>query len=186
MTPEPTGGCYKSDGFEFFMRRFGYADKSGKADRFNFGGVYKVGSPPHLDTKVELQLLGFDKDRGLITDITQGIALVATDGTVAAIWHYAGLLAHWNRKHAKTVYVPSLKREPPIEYSYGRFVELCVGTDFDLFIKAIAAGTVYFDPGMKLENMRLARPLPKKRSQFRVRHNQLKDLYSSIERIELG
>src|SRR5258706_12173126 len=35
MTPEPTGGLYKDHGAEAFVRRFGYPDQSGIADRWN-------------------------------------------------------------------------------------------------------------------------------------------------------
>ncbi|MCP5362078.1 MAG: hypothetical protein H6908_05545, partial [Hyphomicrobiales bacterium] len=49
MTPEPTGGIYR-EGVAAFLRRFGYADKSGKEDRFNFGGVYACNRDFHSDT----------------------------------------------------------------------------------------------------------------------------------------
>lgn len=41
MTPEPTGGFYREKGVEAFVRKFGYADKLGRADRLNFGGVHR-------------------------------------------------------------------------------------------------------------------------------------------------
>ena len=34
MTPEPSGGFYKERGPEAFIRKFGYADKLDRADRF--------------------------------------------------------------------------------------------------------------------------------------------------------
>ncbi|MEK6537012.1 MAG: MvaI/BcnI restriction endonuclease family protein, partial [Actinomycetota bacterium] len=43
MTPEPKGGLYQEQGVEAFVRRFGYADQLGRADRLNFGGIHKVG-----------------------------------------------------------------------------------------------------------------------------------------------
>ena len=39
LTPEPTGGYYREQGVEAFVRRYGYPDKSGKANRLNFGGI---------------------------------------------------------------------------------------------------------------------------------------------------
>ena len=33
MTPEPTGGLYRDEGVDAFLRRYGYADKSGKSTR---------------------------------------------------------------------------------------------------------------------------------------------------------
>ena len=46
MTPEPTGGYYKTAGVESFVRKFGYPDMTGQAnreDRLNFGGIHRVG-----------------------------------------------------------------------------------------------------------------------------------------------
>ncbi|MGD0251793.1 MAG: MvaI/BcnI family restriction endonuclease, partial [Verrucomicrobiota bacterium] len=63
MTPEPTGGFYKDESPEAFVRKFGYADKSGKVDRMNFGGRHFVGRrcPP---TGLTMQLKGFDAATG--------------------------------------------------------------------------------------------------------------------------
>src|SRR3546814_8267202 len=37
MTPEPTGGVYRTEGVAAFMKRFGYPDQAGRPDRFTFG-----------------------------------------------------------------------------------------------------------------------------------------------------
>lgn len=183
LTPEPTGGIYKDDGVETFIRRFGYEDQRGRADRLNFGGIYKVGGAANANTGVRLALLGFDAATQKISDMSQGIALLADDGAPAAMWHFGGILEHWNRKHAKTVYVPSLKRGPPMEYAFGNLVQLCIGTDFDMFLRALASGVIYYDPGLKLEDIHSARPRAKRRSQFRVRHSDLHSLYHRIEEV---
>lgn len=185
LTPEPTGGIYRDEGVEVFIRRFGYPDQRGREDRLNFGGIYKVGAPVNVNTGVRLHLLGFDEEKKVITDMTQGIALLSGDGTPAAIWNFSGILEHWNRKHAKTVYIPSIKRGPPMEYAYGDLVQLCVGTDFDMFLQALAAGAIYYDPGLKLEDINSARPRAKRRSQFRIRHSDLNRLYHQIEETRL-
>lgn len=175
MTPEPTGGFYRTSGVEAFLHRYGYADKSGKAGRINFGGTYTVGKPHHADTGLTLTLPGFDAATGEITDFSAGLALVDRAGDVAASWSYTGIIGHWNHKHAKAAYVPSQKRDTlEISYWYGPRVLLCEGTDVLLFMAALAGGTIYYDPGIKLEP---GASSPKRRSQFRIRQQQLPTLY---------
>lgn len=181
MTPEPTGGVYKSAGVAEFMTRYGYPDQSGKPDRFNFGGRYDCQAGQHHLTGLRMNLNGYDAATGKITDIEGGLALLTSTSAVAASWSFKGLMSHWNRKHAQAAYVPSLFRTPPPEYSYGAHVLLCERTDFLLFLKAFAAGHVYYDPAIKVEGASTAAPAIKRRSQFRVAHADLTQLYERQE-----
>lgn len=187
MTPEPTGGYYKSAGVEAFVRKFGYPDMTGQAgreDRLNFGGIHKVGEF-HDRTKLAIVLQGFDADAGKIKDATGGIALVSREGEEAAVWGYADIMAHWNRKHAKAVYIPSVcSMVPDRKYRYGHLVRIANGTDFVNYLQAMARGKVYYDPGIKLENASTV-PRTKRRSQFRIRSADLSALYHSFETIDL-
>ena len=73
-----SGGFYKNEGIPAFIKKYGYADVSGKADRMNFGGVYKAGIV-NKRTNLELQLIGFDKELGKIRStarITNYVALI--------------------------------------------------------------------------------------------------------------
>lgn len=182
MTPEPTGGVYRDEGVEAFLRRYGYPDKSGKEGRINFGGVYANGRDFHVDTGLKLILEGFDPDKGKITDVDGQIALIDRADVVAASWGFKGVIGHWNRKHAKAVYVPSLMRAPPPEYAYASRVELCEGTDVLLLLQALASGAVYYDPGIKMEKADTLSPVTKRRSQFRVKHNDLSGLYQASQK----
>lgn len=180
MTPEPTGGFYTDEGVEKFIRTFGYADKRGRPDRLNFGGVH-VCNVRHDTTKLTMKLDGYDAAGNIITNQHGGIALVADDGTVAAFWAFAGLLKHWNRKHRNAVYVPSEHRTAPSnQYCYGESVKVGVGTDPLLLLKALQSGKVYYDPGIKLEGANSGTPSTKRRSQFRVKLRDLSGLYDSI------
>ena len=181
MTPEPTGGVYRAAGVAEFMRRFGYPDQSGKPDRFNFGGRYDCQTGHHHLTGLRMSLAGYDAASGKITDIEGGFSLLTAADENAASWSFKGLMAHWNRKHAQAAYVPSLFRTPPPEYSYGAHVLLCEKTDFLLFLKAFAAGRVYYDPAVKVEGVSTAAPAIKRRSQFRVAHGDLTQLYERHE-----
>lgn len=128
-------------------------------------------------------LNGYDKSAGKITDLDGGMALIDAAEKVAASWTFKGMMAHWNRKHAQAAYVPSLFRTPPPQYSYGPHILLCEETDFLLFLEAFAAGKVYYDPAVKVENASSGAPAVKRRSQFRVAHADLKRLYRRYETV---
>lgn len=180
MTPEPTGGYYKSDGAEAFVRKYGYADKAGRPDRLNFGGVHKLGET-HPSTRLTMQFIGYDPSKNRITDPKGGFTLADAAGNEAATWHFASLLAHWNKKHAKAAYVPFRARtEPDQQYSYGARVRLGEDTDFLRFLQAMALQKVYYDPGIKVEGASTAAPRVKRRSQFRIRSNDIASLYASM------
>ena len=185
MTPEPTGGYYRDQGVADFMKRYAYPDKNGKPDRYNFGGVHACNKGFHPLTGLQMRLVGYDETTGKITDFNGGIALLSPEGDVAALWKFTGIIDHWNRKHAQAAYVPSLFRTPPPEYSYGPRVLLCEQTDVTLFLQAVASGVIYYDPAIKLENASTQKPEIKRRSQFRIRHDQLVNMYHRNEVVKL-
>ncbi len=185
MTPEPTDGLYKSQGAEYFVRTYGYKDKRGRPDRLNFGGVHKIGERHHL-TNLEMQLIGFDVESGKIRNTNGRISLLDVNGNETASWSFASMLKHWNRKHNQACYVPSLS-EKGIErkYKYGNEIILGTGTDFQLFLAQMAIGNIYYDPGIKLENIS-TKPKIKKRSQFRIKSGFLPNLYKQNEIIDVA
>lgn len=185
FTPEPTGGIYKDSGLLPFMQRFGYADKSGILNRRNFGGVYSCKADFHKDTGLRMTLLGYDYTKGVITDMTSGLALVDRHDKPAAIWNYSSILEHWNRKHAKAAYIPSLFQTPPPEYRYGRKILLYHGTDFSRFLKALISSNIYLDPAIKVIRHEDGRIESKRRNQFRIHHKHLDALYANAEIITL-
>lgn len=208
MTPEPTGGFYHDHGPEDFIRKFGYPDKLGRADRLNFGGIHKVGNK-HPLTGLTMQLNGFNIATGKITDANGAVVLVDDGGIIGASWAFTGLLAHWSRKHMHAVYVPSMFRLSSIsksgaqnnrrdvrgslevrkdtmcpQYSYGDKVRLAQGTDSIRLLIAFANGMVYYDPGIKLEQAS-TKPVVKRRSQFRIASKHVGALYASMEVVEV-
>jgi hypothetical protein len=185
LTPEPTGGFYKEHNVQAFVRKFGYADKSGKVDRLNFGGRHFVGLSCAA-TSLTMELRGYDAAAGRIINADGCVALVSVSGEMAATWSFAKLLEHWSRKHTKAVYVPSLcRKEPSRQYHYGSKVRLAQRTDPLRLLKAFATRAVYYDPGIKLENCSTAKPTHKKRSQFRVASKKISALYETVELVEL-
>jgi hypothetical protein len=188
MTPEPNGGFYDDYGAGEFVRLFGYADKSGKQDRMNFGGRHFVGNNCNT-TGLTMHLEGFDADSSRIIDANGAITLSDTSGTVAASWSFAKIMNHWKKKHSQAVYVPCKMRKAESggrEYYYGSNIELGIGTNFEIFLSAMAKGYVYYDPGIKLEKASCATSVPKKRSQFRVNHKHLYSLYHDLEFLDLN
>lgn len=181
MTPEPDGGYYKTDGIPQFISKYGYADKRGRPGRSNFGGIHKF-EEIHLTTGLELRLKGFDAKTGRIKDVDGKIALIDSAGEIAASWSFANLLQHWTGKHNQTCYIPSI-RSSARQYRYGETIMLSTGTSFELFLREVAAGHIYYDPGIKLET--IGRPKTKARSQFRIKYAHLENLYKSNERISL-
>lgn len=184
MTPEPTDGVYKTKGTDIFLNQYGYADKTGRKDRINFGGIHKAGIR-HASTNLEMQLIGFDNASGKIRSSNGRIALVDWKGNEAAAWSFASMLLHWNRKHNQACYVPSLSDTTGNrKYKYGNKIILGTGTDFQLFLKQMAIGNIYYDPGIKMENVS-TKPKIKKRSQFRIKSQHLSNLYKDSEIVTL-
>lgn len=178
MTPEPTGGFYKSAGVEAFVRRYGYADKLGRPNRLNFGGIHRFGER-HPSTDLVLEAHGFDAETSTIVKADGELVLTNRNGAVAASWSFSALLSHWNRKHAQAAYVPAVMSSIPARsYAFSRTALLARGTSFVHLLAGIASGTVYYDPGIKLETIgKTSRT--KRRSQWRISGQHLPNLYTS-------
>ena len=184
MTPEPTDGFYKTNGTDAFIRKYGYADLRGRDNRMNFGGIHKVGQRQQR-THLKLELIGFDSESGKIRNTDGRIALVDNNSEEAASWNFSSLLLHWNRKHNQACYIPSLvdfKQER--RYRYGNKIILGIGTDFQFFLSQMSIGNIYYDPGIKMENINTM-PKIKKRSQFRIKSQYLPNLYKSNEIVDI-
>lgn len=91
MTPEPTHGFYVNFGTEAFIRKYGYEDRIGRADRMNFGGIHKSGER-HKLTALQLDLIGFDVESGKIRSTDGRIALIDINGNEAASWSFSSML----------------------------------------------------------------------------------------------
>lgn len=185
MTPEPNGGFYAEEGIVSFVMKYGYPDKKGRANRMNFGGVHKANNL-HSVTNLTISLIGYDCEEKKIRNANGCIALIDQKGEPAATWSFASLLKHWNRKHNQACYVPSLSdKENGLKYRYGHTVKMGIGTDFQLFLEQMSQGKVYYDPGLKVENID-TKPKPKNRNQFRVSSKNLGSLYKTTELVNLN
>lgn len=177
FTPEPTAGVYTDEGVETFIRRYGYADTQGRADRLNVGGIHRANRPAHDRTNLRLVLDGFDAETGKYAS-SGAVQLIDRSDNVAAAWPFSKLLDHWKTKHAHAAFVPSqASNTGERKYRFGRNVLLGDGAEFRLLLKAFHEGKVYYDPGIKLEGISTGRPHAKKRSQFRVASKDLPALY---------
>ncbi len=179
FTPDPSAGYYNENGVAAFVHRYGYADKRGRDDRLNFGGIYRVGEAAHKDTGLRMVLHGFNAATGRYTS-DGAIQLLDGRDNVAAAWPFAKLLDHWKTKHTHAAFVPSQARGgSEKQYRFGRSVLLGEGADFGRFLHAVNEKKVYYDPGIKLEGISGAKPKPKARSQFRVSSKHLPNLYET-------
>jgi hypothetical protein len=177
FTPEPTAGEYVDAGVEEFIRRYGYPDTRGREDRLNVGGVYRAGAAAHKRTNLRLVLDGFISESGHYAS-TGAIQLLDSKDRVAAAWPFVKLLDHWKAKHAHAAFVPSQAvTVGERQYRYGRGIMLGEGAEFRLFLNAVHRGTIYYDPGIKLEGVSTPSPKAKKRSQFRVGSRDIPSLY---------
>ncbi len=180
MTQEPTAGYYATAGFRPFMRRYGYADRLGRADRVNFGGVYRVGQRVAL-TGLTMTLDGYDPATNKVDLVTGQLALRDDGGDVALAYPVKQLIDHWSVKHALAAYVPYIAEANGVRrYQYGSSVRLGSGTDGLRFLRAISEGVVYYDPAPKLEQASTPRPIEKRRSQLRVASASVPSLYAAM------
>ena len=167
------------------MRRYGYIDRLGRADRMNFGGRYFHGVPCQL-TGLTLFVEGFDYSAGKIQGSGRIVLMKGEGREPAAAWPFAELLSHWGRKHAKAVYVPSMCRtSPQRSSSFADTVRLGGGTNYVRFLRAVVDGCVFYDPGIKLEHLN-TKPVVKRRSQFRIASGDLPRLYDSMAVAQVG
>lgn len=180
LTPEPNGGYYKDKGVDKFLLKYGAPDRLGREDRINFGGIHLTGVCCER-TGLTMQLEGYSESEG-IQDADGGICLVSKKGEIVARWSFTGLISHWNRKHALAAYVPAISRISggTRQYWYGSSVRLCRETDVLLLLKAFHTGKVYYDPGIKMENVS-TNPKIKRRNQFRIRSMDIPVLYKKTE-----
>ena len=184
MTPNPNGGYYKEHGAADFLRRYGYPDTQGRDDRINFGGVHRAGIPVNNVSKggivSVLTVDSYDRAHDTVTDPdTCGVSLRTDTGDVIARWDYAGLLSHWQKKHENAAYVPMIKGESPLRYSYGPKVRLGEKTSIRHFLRAISDGVIVYDPAPKLENAS-TEPRTKERHQFRIASRDIGTLYDTL------
>lgn len=185
MTPEPDIGIYCKSIHEF-LSAYGYADRKGRADRQNFGGVYRLGNRHHL-TGLLLRLVGYSLSQPDRLDSEGVLALVDDDLHTAAAWSFAKLLDVWKRKHEKAVYVQVHKRTcPAVQFHYLKEVQICEGADFIRVLKCIAEGKLYLDPAVKAEGWNSGNPKIKKRNQFRIPTQSISDLYRTSKFVAIG
>jgi uncharacterized protein (DUF2132 family) len=134
-----------------------------------------------------LRLDGYDLSSGKITDTNGAIVLINDDDIIAASWKFTDMIAHWSRKHAQAVYVPSKRRmdNAQLQYAYGGLVRLAEQTDALRLFAAIASGVLFYDPAIKVENASSPNPINKRRSQWRVASRQIAGLYKTVETVSV-
>jgi hypothetical protein len=180
LTPEPDGGSYV-DGVEEFVEKYGaYTERENIS---YFQGIHHAGKE-HPETRMRLEVIGFDKSANKIVDANGCVALVSHSNHIAASWSFRKMLTHWCRKHNKAAYIPAeVDRESNrLKYRFGKDIKLCRSTDPTLLLKGITSGSVYYDPGIKLDRVT---GKTHRRSQFRVNFKQVSTLYRQSEDLDV-
>lgn len=184
FTPEPDGGTYVSNSFDEFMTAYGHKAAT-QAGRTNFGGIYRAGAQIQPSKKLRLDLHGYDRQSEKYSP-DGAVVMVNHAGDVAMSWSFAKLLDHWKAKHAKAAFVPSqMLRGTNPQYRFGSGVLVGTGAEFGRLVAAVANGSVYYDPGIKLERTTEGKRSSKKRSQFRVRSADLERLYEQFVEVDV-
>jgi hypothetical protein len=179
MTPEPDGGMYGRHGARRFVVHYGYPDKSGAPDRRNFGGRH-VADVRCTTSGLTMQVVGFDPVSKRIIDVDGDLRVVDSKGEIAASWSFSKLLEHWSKKHNRAAYVPyECRIGVHREYRFADRIALGQGTSPPHFLSAVASGTVYYDPGLKLVGDAQTGEC-KARNQFRISSRHLGMLYDSF------
>jgi len=175
MTPEPNGGFYGREGVRAFVEKYGHVSAAG--DKY-FTGAHKVNKPTE-PAGTTLKLRGYDLDSPDKMAVDGAIYLVNELGEEVAVWDFASLLTHWNRKHAFAAYVPTERFSATNEYHYKSPILMGEHTDFSKYLEALARGKIVFDPGSKIYGPDSEKPgTVKARSQFRIAVKDLNNLYS--------
>lgn len=182
MTPEPDAGFYGEHGVEAFLRKYGRPLFN---DVIYFTGSHKAGIPSPTSGHT-LTLVGYNHNTKKVTDVSGGIRLLAPDGVVSAEWTFGGLIEQWGRKHAAAAYIPYSKSITlPPQYKYDSPILMGEGTDFSLFLSALATGNIVYDPAPKLMYANGPKSSTKARSQFRMNVKELHRLYLQFKQVGL-
>lgn len=164
MTPAPTGGAVTTMSAAQFMQAFGRANAGNT--RRDFNGAHTAIKDP--GGKATTRLTVTANQVQLVHRVT---------GALAMSWRIADLLTHWSRKHALAAYVRrtgSASRG----LTFGPYVQLGQGADWQRFRQAIENGTVAFDPAYN--SLTNAISMTKARSQIRCYPYELGSLYTSV------
>lgn len=172
MTPTPDRGFQGEHTFREFMERYGNPAVNGDGS-IRFTGLHKCGVI-NEKTGLGMRVAGYDAESDTFGEVdTVAVELFHHEtGEVAAAWSLEKLANCWNAKHANALYIAFEKRESDgngIEYRYAEKWVQGHGTDVWKLLRAIAGGTVFYDPADTI----YADNKPKVRSQWRINASQL-------------
>jgi hypothetical protein len=164
-----------------FVRKYG---KPSGEDTLYFTGLHRADCRNEKNG-LTLVVRGFNPARKIIEDVDGAVELLDDEGRCEAAWSFAYLMAKWNKKHAQAAYVPyKSKKELLYAYRYSSPALLGEGTNFNLYLAALCAGQVIFDPGSKVMNASTEKSTVKARSQFRMSVRHLAELYQKFGPVE--
>ncbi|WOA54194.1 MvaI/BcnI family restriction endonuclease [Dickeya solani] len=181
MTPEPDTGLYVAD-IHDFMNSY---SSSQKPERVDFASIHKM-SIYNEKTGLTLNLEGYDFSKQEIVNPEGGLFLRDSNGKIAAGWSFSKILDHWKRKHSKTCFVHySVRKSEHPSYLFGPKITLADGSDIKKFMSALSASKIYYDPGVNIKYHN-GKAKPKKRNQFRMKWNDVGEVYDHIVNVTIS
>ncbi|MBO6946395.1 MAG: hypothetical protein JJ855_00330 [Rhodospirillales bacterium] len=192
MTPTPDGGYQGEHTFREFMERFGRPGAKNDGS-IRFTGTHRFGEI-NRKTGMGLVMAGYDAATGEFANDPDTISVQLRhmeSGVVVASWSLEHLANAWNAKHAAACYVPSAKCDAPpgepydARYMYGPVATIGEGTDVWKLLRAIAAGSVYYDPADSIYADGRAKVRPQWRINTPRLARSLEPLYNRVHVVSL-
>jgi len=194
MTPTPDGGIEGELSFRDFMAERGWPKKNGDGSTV-FCGAHKCNQVLE-GTGCVLRVNGYDGKSDSFSSDTDQVSITLDDdvtGETIARWSFEKLANSWNDKHHSACYVcreSQTNTDNPAHSTDHRILEkvyMCEGTDIWLFLRAVASGTVFYDPGHEIDRD----GKPHQRPQWRIYsaktklESRLKELYREVNLVSL-
>jgi len=150
ITTHPDSGRITECDFRSFMKSYGWPDRHGKKTVFN--GQVSC-NKPNKGHGWELTVKGYDPQTDRFCSDPEQINVLLRERDSSEIlcgWSFVKLMEAWTNKHAQAVYIKYQKSVEANNYRYDEAAYLCHGTDWQMFLRALIAGVVLYDPGHEL------------------------------------
>lgn len=177
MTPVADLGPEAALTFREFMRRYGHPAKKDDGS-VRFTGTVKFGSVNERNG-LTLRLKGYDPSTDRFSSDPEEIRVELfrpSDNQVVSGWSLQKLADSWTKKHAFAVYVPSEAHSELNKYRFLQPLYFCSGTSVWHFLRTVARGNAYYDPGHAI----YANGTAKQRPQWRISVARLQEKLASL------
>ena len=150
ITSEPDFGWRKERGLTDYLHEFGWPGAKNDGS-FRFNGKHNTLRPYDRSGAIVVIDHWDPISNGPDGTGEPNVLLVHTKtDTVIAGWTFESLAAKWSKKHSGCVYV-EYERQPDtglaVAYRYGPRAHIGQGTSINHLLRSLASGSIYLDPG---------------------------------------